>query len=92
MDRNIRESRLFLLRLAEGQEDILSLVRCSWAGSQKYAALTWSGDVHSSFRSMREQLQAGLSMGMAGIPWWTCDAMIAVCLAAVGVFDRKNVK
>ena len=58
---------------AEGEKDILSLVRCAWAGSQKYAALTWSGDVYSSFRSMREQLQAGLSMAMAGIPWWTCD-------------------
>lgn len=58
---------------ADGKEDILSLIRCAWAGSQKYAALTWSGDIHSSFRSMREQLQAGLSMGMAGIPWWTCD-------------------
>lgn len=58
---------------AEGQKEILSLVRCAWAGSQKYGALTWSGDIHSSFRAMREQLQAGLSMGMAGIPWWTCD-------------------
>ncbi len=56
-----------------GKKDILSLIRCAWAGSQKYAALTWSGDIHSSFRSMREQLQAGLSMGIAGIPWWTCD-------------------
>lgn len=56
-----------------GKTDILSLIRCAWAGSQKYAVLTWSGDVHSSFRSMREQLQAGLSMGIAGIPWWTCD-------------------
>lgn len=58
---------------AEGEKDILSLVRCAWAGSQKYAVLTWSGDIHSSFRSMREQLQAGLNMGMAGIPWWTSD-------------------
>ena len=57
----------------EGQSEIISLVRCAWAGSQKYGALTWSGDIHSSFRAMREQLQAGLSMGMAGIPWWTCD-------------------
>ena len=56
-----------------GETDIMSLVRCAWAGSQKYAVLTWSGDVYSSFRSMREQLQAGLSMGMAGIPWWTSD-------------------
>ena len=58
---------------AQGEESVLSLVRCAWAGSQKYGALTWSGDVHSSFRAMREQLQAGLSMGMAGIPWWCCD-------------------
>lgn len=56
-----------------GETDIMSLVRCAWAGSQKYAVLTWSGDIYSSFRSMREQLQAGLNMGMAGIPWWTSD-------------------
>lgn len=58
---------------AEGEKDIMSLVRCAWAGSQKYAVLTWSGDIYSSFRSMREQLQAGLNMGIAGIPWWTSD-------------------
>jgi len=56
-----------------GEELPMSLVRCAWAGSQKYAVLTWSGDIHSSFRAMREQVQAGLSMGMAGIPWWTSD-------------------
>ncbi|MBQ9122783.1 MAG: glycoside hydrolase family 31 protein [Lachnospiraceae bacterium] len=58
---------------AEGEKEIMSLVRCAWAGSQKYGVLTWSGDIHSSFRAMREQLQAGLNMGMAGIPWWTSD-------------------
>lgn len=58
---------------AEGEKDVLSLVRCAWAGSQKYGVLTWSGDIHSSFRAMREQLQAGLNMGIAGIPWWTSD-------------------
>lgn len=58
---------------AQGEKEVMSLIRCAWAGSQKYGALTWSGDIHSSFRAMREQLQAGLSMGMAGIPWWCCD-------------------
>ena len=58
---------------AAGQRNILNLVRCAWAGSQRYGALVWSGDIHSSFRTMREQLQAGLSMAMAGIPWWTTD-------------------
>ena len=58
---------------AEGEQEVLSLVRCAWAGSQKYGVLTWSGDIHSSFRAMREQLQAGLNMSVAGIPWWTSD-------------------
>lgn len=56
-----------------GQKDIINLVRCAWAGSQKYGVLTWSGDIHSSFLSMKQQLRAGLSMGLAGIPWWTTD-------------------
>ncbi len=57
----------------EGQENIINLLRCAWAGSQRYGALVWSGDIHSSFRSMRNQLVAGLNMGIAGIPWWTTD-------------------
>ena len=58
---------------AEGQENIINLLRCAWAGSQKYGALVWSGDIHSSFSSLRNQLAAGLNMGLAGIPWWTTD-------------------
>ncbi len=57
----------------EGQEHIVNLLRCAWAGSQKYGALVWSGDIASSFNSMRNQLAAGLNMGLAGIPWWTTD-------------------
>lgn len=58
---------------AAGQENIINLLRCAWAGSQKYGALVWSGDIHSSFKSLRNQVSAGLNMGMAGIPWWTTD-------------------
>lgn len=57
----------------EGQKEIMNLVRCAWAGSQKYGTLIWSGDVHSSFRALKEQIQAGISMGIAGIAWWTTD-------------------
>jgi len=56
-----------------GIENPLNLVRCGWAGAQRYGALLWSGDVYSNFRSFREQIAAGLSMAMAGIPWWTSD-------------------
>lgn len=55
------------------QENIINLLRCAWAGSQRYGALVWSGDIDSSFTSMRNQLKAGLNMGIAGIPWWTTD-------------------
>ena len=58
---------------SEGQENIINLLRCAWAGSQRYGALVWSGDIDSSFRSLRNQFAAGLNMGMAGIPWWTTD-------------------
>ncbi|HIU77049.1 MAG TPA: DUF4968 domain-containing protein [Candidatus Pelethocola excrementipullorum] len=58
---------------AEGQKNVINLLRCAWAGSQRYGALVWSGDIHSSFASLRNQLAAGLNMGIAGIPWWTTD-------------------
>ena len=57
----------------EGQSNIINLIRCAWAGSQRYGALVWSGDIKSSFASMKNQLAAGLNMGLAGIPWWTTD-------------------
>ncbi|KAJ5718911.1 Glycoside hydrolase family 31 [Penicillium malachiteum] len=57
----------------DGQENIVNLLRCAWAGSQKYGALVWSGDIASSWSSFRNQLAAGLNMGLAGIPWWTTD-------------------
>ena len=56
-----------------GQENVVNLLRCAWAGSQKYGALVWSGDIHSTFASLRNQVCAGLNMAMAGIPWWTTD-------------------
>lgn len=58
---------------AEGQENIINLLRCAWAGSQRYGALVWSGDIKSSFKSLQCQFAAGLNMGLAGIPWWTTD-------------------
>lgn len=67
-------AKLFYDGMTEvGQTQIVNLIRCAWAGSQKYGALVWSGDIASSFESMRNQLSAGLNMGLAGIPWWTTD-------------------
>ena len=56
-----------------GQENPVNLLRCAWAGSQRYGALVWSGDIMSRWEDFRRQICAGLSMGIAGIPWWTTD-------------------
>ena len=57
---------------AEGKP-VANLLRCAWAGSQKYGNVVWSGDIPSTFEALRDQLQGGLNMGLAGIPWWTTD-------------------
>lgn len=56
-----------------GQRDILNLARSAWVGSQRYGAAVWSGDIESSFKALRNQVPAGLNMGLSGIPWWTTD-------------------
>lgn len=58
---------------ANGQEDIVNLIRCAWAGSQRYGALVWSGDIMSDYEDFRKQICAGIHMGLCGIPWWTTD-------------------
>ena len=57
---------------AEG-EDVVNLVRCAWVGTQRLGAVVWSGDIASTFDSLRKQLKAGLNIAMCGIPWWTTD-------------------
>ena len=58
---------------AAGQEDIVNLIRCAWAGSQRYGTLVWSGDIMSNYEDFRKQICAGIHMGLCGIPWWTTD-------------------
>lgn len=56
-----------------GQQDVISLIRCAWVGSQRYGALVWSGDIFSTWEDFRKQVCAGLNIGLAGIPWWATD-------------------
>ena len=56
-----------------GRDDIVTLTRCAYLGSQKFASLVWSGDIPSTFESLSCQVKAGLNMAMCGIPWWNTD-------------------
>lgn len=67
-------ARLFFDGLSSlGETNIVNLIRCAWAGSQKYGALVWSGDIMSTYEDFRKQICVGLHMGLSGIPWWTTD-------------------
>ena len=67
-------SRVFYDEMSKlGNGPVVNLLRCAWAGSQKYGNVVWSGDVPSTFEAFADQLQCGLNMGLAGIPWWTTD-------------------
>ena len=56
-----------------GEDEIITLCRSAWAGSQKYGAAVWSGDIASTFVELQAQVRAGLNIGLSGIPWWTTD-------------------
>jgi alpha-D-xyloside xylohydrolase len=58
---------------AAGEKEPMFLCRSAWAGSQRYGALVWSGDIPSTFESFRTQIRAGLNIALSGIGWWTTD-------------------
>ncbi|MCR4885492.1 MAG: family 31 glucosidase [Clostridiales bacterium] len=67
-------SRIFFdNETALGNGGVVNLLRSGWAGSQKYGNVLWSGDVPSTWESLRDQVAAGLNIGLAGIPWWNTD-------------------
>jgi alpha-D-xyloside xylohydrolase len=58
---------------AAGQDPTVLLCRSAWAGSQKFGAAVWSGDIPATWESLNQQVRAGLSIAVSGIPWWTTD-------------------
>ena len=56
---------------AAGEHDVVSLMRSAWAGSQRWGAFLWSGDIPATFESLATQVRAGLNVGLSGIPWWS---------------------
>jgi alpha-D-xyloside xylohydrolase len=62
------------------------LTRSTYAGQQRNAATTWSGDIGASWKVYRDQISAGLNHCMSGIPYWTFDIGAFVLGAYDGVF------
>ncbi|MDP4189071.1 MAG: glycoside hydrolase family 31 protein, partial [Bacteroidota bacterium] len=60
-------------RKTNPDQRVFILTRSAYAGSQRYAAATWSGDIASRWHDMKDQIAAGLSFSVSGIPYWTMD-------------------
>ncbi|MFA6450109.1 MAG: TIM-barrel domain-containing protein [bacterium] len=52
---------------------VFILTRSAFAGQQRNAAVTWSGDIEGQWDVLRKQISGGLNFSMAGIPYWTTD-------------------
>jgi alpha-D-xyloside xylohydrolase len=60
-------------RSASSDKRVFILTRSAFAGQQRYGANTWSGDVVSSWNTLRNQISAGLNFSLCGIPYWNSD-------------------
>jgi alpha-D-xyloside xylohydrolase len=72
----------------EGQREsgsdkrVYILTRSTFAGQQRYAATTWSGDIMGRWPVLKNQIAGGLNFCLAGVPYWTTDIG--------GFFTEKN--
>ena len=49
------------------------LTRSATAGLQRYGAHVWSGDLNSTWASLKEQVAEALNLSLCGIPYWNAD-------------------
>lgn len=59
--------------IESGKNEVVTLSRSAYLGTQKFGTVVWSGDIASTFESLTEQVKSGLNMSMCGIPWWNTD-------------------
>ena len=72
-------SRLNRIRMYwEGQqmwrpERVYALHRNGYAGMARYGAFLWSGDVASTWETLKTHLPVAVNTGLSGIPYWGTD-------------------
>lgn len=60
-------------RSTNPNERVYLLTRSGFAGQQRNATSTWSGDIATRWEDMRAQVTAGLNFAISGVPYWTMD-------------------
>jgi alpha-D-xyloside xylohydrolase len=76
------------LRKESDRKRVYILTRSTFAGQQRNAATTWSGDIGANWDVFRRQISAGLNHCMAGVPYWTFDIGGFVLGSYGGVFSN----
>jgi len=59
---------------ASNDRRVFTLTRSAWAGAQRTAAASWSGDIFASWKTLRQQVADGVNVTVTGNPYWTQDA------------------
>lgn len=60
-------------RASSPEKRVFILTRSAYAGQQRFAAVTWSGDIVSRWSDFKDQLATGINFSLSGIPYWTMD-------------------
>ena len=58
---------------ATSNKRVFTLTRSAWAGAQRTAAASWSGDIFSSWKTLKQQVAGGVDVTVTGNPYWTQD-------------------
>jgi alpha-D-xyloside xylohydrolase len=60
-------------RESEPNKRVFILTRSGYGGIQRAASAIWSGDIVSRWADLKDQIAAGISVGLSGMPNWTFD-------------------
>jgi alpha-glucosidase (family GH31 glycosyl hydrolase) len=52
---------------------VYALHRNAYPGMQRYAAFLWSGDVRSTWETLKTHVPVAINTGLSGIPFWGTD-------------------
>ena len=54
-------------------ERVYALHRNAGGGMQRFASFLWSGDVQSTWETLKTHIAVGINTGLSGIPYWGTD-------------------